>query len=131
VTTASDRYSPQVVGRVREMTRVGNWPADEPGVGTGEAGSLERGTFVRVQIRHVPGDEGVRVVYKVFGCSAAIASASLVAEWVEAGRPLRPEAVAAALELPPDRAHVAALAVDAAERALAAWHRANGREAAE
>lgn len=114
------RYSAQVVARVREMTRVGAWPEGRPDVGTGEAGSIDAGTFVRVQVRSAAGDgNGVAAVYKVFGCSAAIASTSLVAEWIERGRALDPAAVVAALDLPPERAHVATLAVEAGNNALA------------
>lgn len=112
------RYSAAVVGRVREMARVGAW-ADGPDVGTGEAGSLAEGTFVRVQVREdAMGGGRLEAVYKVFGCSAAIASASLVAEWIEQERPLRAEDVMAALELPAARAHAARMAVEAAEKAV-------------
>lgn len=112
------RYSAAVVARVREMARVGAWPADAAGVGTGEAGSLAEGTFVRVQVR--PSGQGREAVYKVFGCSAAIAAASLVTEWIERGRALAAADVATALELPRERAYVAQLAVEAAEKALGA-----------
>ena len=57
-----------------------------PDVGTGEAGTLDEGTVVRIQVR-VDGDRIAEARFKVFGCSAAIASASLVAEWLE-GAPI-------------------------------------------
>jgi NifU-like protein involved in Fe-S cluster formation len=117
------RYSAAVVERVREMARVGAWPA-APGIGTGEAGAIDSGTFVRIQVRAAAaGDRRFEAVYKVFGCSAAIASASLVAEWIEQERPLRVEDVMATLELPAERAHAARMATEAATRALAACRR--------
>lgn len=108
------RYSDAVVARVRDMARVGDWPGE--GVATGEAGAIADGAFVRVQVRRA--GDGVEAVYKVFGCSAAIAAASLVAEWIEEGRALDAGAVVTALDLPEERAHVAALAVEAGTAAL-------------
>ena len=70
-----------VLERVRDPKYVGWLPRDAPDVGTGEAGTLERGTMTRIQVR--VGAEPRRIddaVFKVFGCSAAIASASLVTE---------------------------------------------------
>jgi len=118
------RYSTAVVARVRAMARVGAWP-EGPGVGTGEAGSLDEGTFVRMQVR--TSGQGYEAVYKVFGCSAAIASASLVAEWIEQARTLSADDVRAALELPPERGHAAEMAVEAATNAVTAL-RAESRE---
>ena len=82
---------------------------------------MAEGTFVRVQVR--PSGGGCEAVYKVFGCSAAIAAASLVAEWIEQERTLRADDVMAALDLPPDRAHAAGMAVEAATNALTALRR--------
>jgi len=116
------RYSDEVLERVREPQRVGALPAG-PGVGTGETGSLEQGTVTRIAVR-VNGNRIVQARFKVFGCSAAIASASLVAEWLE-GSPvdeatsLTAEGVAQALQLAPERAHLARMAVEAAHDALA------------
>ncbi len=119
------RYSAAVVERVREMARVGAWPEDALGVATGEAGSVAEGTFVRVQVR--PSGGKCEAVYKVFGCSAAIAAASLVTEWIAEGRTLAAADVVTTLDLPPERAHVAALAVDAASSALASLRRREPR----
>ena len=102
------------------MQRVGSLAGDH--VGTGEAGTLDDGTVVRIQVRR----EGERIAearFRVFGCSAAIASASLVAEWLE-GAPidqamaLTPQRVVQHLDLAPARTHVAGLAVDAALKAV-------------
>lgn len=115
-------YSAEVLSRVQALDRAGTLPAGAAGVGRGEAGSLDAGTLTRISVR-LSGDRVVEARYQVFGCSAAIASASLVAERMEGarvaqGRALTAEEVSAALGLPAERAHVARLAVQAARAAL-------------
>ncbi|MGE0041298.1 MAG: iron-sulfur cluster assembly scaffold protein [Vicinamibacterales bacterium] len=123
-------HSAAVLARVRAPGRVGVLAAG-PDVGTGEAGSLEAGTMARIQVR--VGDGRIAAaVFKVYGCSAAIASASLVTEWLdgatlEAARALDGATVAAALELAPERRAVAALVVAAARAAVADWESRQGR----
>jgi NifU-like protein involved in Fe-S cluster formation len=123
------KYSAAVLERVRDPKFAGALPKDAPDVGTGEAGGLDEGTMARIQVRMAPG--GARIAeawFKVFGCSAAIASASYVTEQLQgasiaAARALEPLMVAAELELPLERAHVAALAVRAARAAIEDWER--------
>ena len=125
-------YSAAVLERVRNPQRVGVLP-DSPGVGTGEAGSLDAGTFARIQVRVALG-RVVEARYKVFGCSAAIAATGLVAEWLEgasladAGL-VTPELVVRHLELPEERAHVAGIAVEAARHAIRDAGEKTGRNA--
>ncbi len=120
-------YSAAVLERVRDPKFVGWLPRDAADVGTGEAGSLERGTVTRIQLRIDPVTRRIgEAVFKVFGCSAAIASASLVAErlhgaTLEQARDLEGLAVVAELQLPIERASAAALAVEAAKAAIADW----------
>ena len=114
------KYSDEVLRRVRELERVGVLDGDH--VGTGEVGTLDEGTVVRIQVR-ADGDRIAEARFKVFGCSAAIASASLVAEWLdgaamdEAGR-ITTERVVQQLNLAPEREHVARIAVEAAMKAI-------------
>lgn len=109
------RYSEEVLNRVREPKRVGSLDGDH--VGTGEVGTLDEGTVVRIQVR-TTGDRIAESRFKVFGCSAAIASASLVAEWLD-GAPmseasgLTAERVVQKLDLAPEREFVARMAVEA------------------
>jgi nitrogen fixation NifU-like protein len=123
------QYSPAVLERVRNPKFAGALPKDAADVGTGEAGSLDQGTMVRIQIRVAEDGRRVREAwFKVFGCSAAIASASLVAERLQGvtlsgAREIEAVAVAAELQLPIERAHVAGLAVRAAHAAVADWER--------
>lgn len=115
------RYSEEVLSRVREPRRVGALEGEH--VGTGEVGALDEGTVVRIQVLR-SGDHIAQARFRVFGCSAAIASASLVAEWLEGApiaeaRTLTPERVVQRLDLAPEREHVARMAVEAAQRAVA------------
>ena len=114
------RHSNEVLSRSREPKRVGT--LDGAHVGTGEVGTLDEGTVVRIQVRR-SGDRIAEARFKVFGCSAAIASASLVAEWLEGARiveagGMTPERVVQTLQLAPERAYVARMAVEAGLKAL-------------
>ena len=114
------KYSDEVLQRVRQPRRAG--ALDGEHVGTGEVGTLDEGTVVRIQVRR-SGDRIAEARFKVFGCSAAIASASLVAEWLE-GAPIKeangvtPERVVQRLALAPEREHVARMAVEAGLKAI-------------
>ena len=114
------KYSDEVLRRVRDPQRAGSLNGDH--VGTGEVGTLDEGTVVRIQVR-TDGDRIAEARFKVFGCSAAIASASLVAEWLEgaamdeAGK-VTAEQVVQKLGLPPERHHVARMAVEAGLKAV-------------
>jgi nitrogen fixation NifU-like protein len=119
-------YSPEVLARCREPRRAGSLPQDDAAVGTGTAGTLDEGTVTRVQVR--VGADGVvaDARFKVFGCSAAIASASLVADrlvgaTLDEARRLEPAALVEALALADGKRPMAALAVAAARLALADW----------
>jgi nitrogen fixation NifU-like protein len=77
---------------------------------------------MRIQVKR-EGDRIVEARFKVFGCSAAIASASLVAEWFEGAaiaeaRRLTPERVVQQLDLAPEREYTARLAVEAGLKAV-------------
>jgi NifU-like protein involved in Fe-S cluster formation len=115
------KYSDEVLRRVRELERVGTLDGEH--VGTGEVGTLDEGTVVRIQVMR-SGDRIAAARFKVFGCSAAIASASVVAEWLDGAAIAEAKAVTAEqvvqkLELVPEREHVARMAVQAAMKALA------------
>ncbi|MEO7133873.1 MAG: iron-sulfur cluster assembly scaffold protein [Vicinamibacterales bacterium] len=109
------KYSDEVLRRVRNPQRAGSLEGGH--VGTGEVGTLDEGTVVRIQVRR----EGNRIAearFKVFGCSAAIASASLVAEWldgaaIEEAGTMTADRVVRQLALAPEREHVARMAVEA------------------
>jgi NifU-like protein involved in Fe-S cluster formation len=115
------KYSDEVLRRVRELERVGTLDGEH--VGTGEVGTLDQGTVVRIQVMR-SGDRIAEARFKVFGCSAAIASASVVAEWLDGAsiaeaKTLTAEQVVQKLELVPEREHVAHMAVQAGLAAIA------------
>jgi len=121
------RYSDEVLTRVREPRRVGALPAEDRNVGTGETGTLDQGTVTRIQVR-VTGKTVAEARFKVFGCSAAIASASLVAELLEGAsleeaRQLNANRVVRTLQLAAAREYLATMAVDAAHEAIRDWER--------
>jgi nitrogen fixation NifU-like protein len=90
--------------------------------------------MTRIQVRVNAETQRIdEAVFKVFGCSAAIASASLVTERLHGSslneaRDLESLAIAAELELPIERARMAALAVEAAKGAVADWERKHDRD---
>ena len=114
------KYSDEVLRRVREPQRAGSLDGDH--VGTGEVGTLDEGTVMRIQVRR-DGDRIAEARFKVFGCSAAIASASLVAEWLEGAaiaeaKQLTSERVVQRLDLAPEREYTARMAVEAGMKAI-------------
>lgn len=124
-------YSEAVRTRCREPRRAGAWPDDDRDVGTGSAGSLDAGTWTRLQVRVGADGRIDDTRFKVFGCSAAIASASFVADQlVGATRSeacaLEPAAVAESLRLPDEKRAMAALATEAARSAVEDWERRRG-----
>jgi nitrogen fixation protein NifU and related proteins len=119
-------YSPEVLARCREPRRAGTLPQHDGAVGTGTAGTLDEGTVTRVQVKVDADGVIADARFKVFGCSAAIASASLVADrlvgaTLDEARRLEPAALVTALALADEKRPMAALAVTAARLALADW----------
>lgn len=125
-------YSAAVRSRALDPKYAGWLPRDARDVGTGEAGNAAHGALTRIQVRIDAATRRIdEAVFKVIGGGAAVASASLVAERlrgasVERAKALEGLAVVAELELPLEGARVAALAVEAARRAIADWERKNG-----
>jgi NifU-like protein involved in Fe-S cluster formation len=128
----SAAYSAEVKRRCLEAPRAGSWPETDARVGTGTVGSLDAGTMTRLQVRIDPARRVVEDArFTVFGCSAAIASASVVADQLvgkslrEAGA-LEAAEVARRLQLPADKHAMAAQATDAARMAVGDWERKEG-----
>lgn len=119
------RYSAEVRRRCREVPRAGGWPVDDPSVATGTFAGGADETRIQVQLRV----EDARVVdarFKAFGCSAAIASGSVVAEQavgrsIESVADMTGQAVAATLDLPDDKWAIATGAVAAVQAAAEQW----------
>jgi nitrogen fixation NifU-like protein len=116
-------YSDKVLDHYENPRNVGSFAKDEPGVGTGMVGAPACGDVMKLQIKV---DNGVitDARFKTYGCGSAIASSSLVTEWVK-GRTLDSAAqitnseIASELALPPVKIHCSILAEDAIKAAVA------------
>jgi nitrogen fixation NifU-like protein len=119
-------YNDKVIDHYENPRNVGTLDKDDPNVGTGLVGAPACGDVMRLQIR--VSDEGVieDAKFKTFGCGSAIASSSLVTEWVkgksvEWAEGLKNESIVQELSLPPVKVHCSVLAEDAIKAAVADW----------
>jgi nitrogen fixation NifU-like protein len=128
-------YSPKVIDHFQNPRNVGSLPKDDPHVGTGLVGAPECGDVMKLQIRINP-DTGVieEAKFKTFGCGSAIASSSLVTEWLT-GRTLdqalaiKNSDIVDELQLPPVKIHCSVLAEDAIRAAVADYQRKREKQA--
>jgi len=117
-------YSDKVVDHYKNPRNVGSMDASLGDVGTGVVGAPECGDVMRLQIKVDEDDRIVDAKFKTFGCGSAIASSSLVTEWVkgktldEAMR-IKNTEIVAELALPPVKIHCSVLAEDAVRAAIA------------
>lgn len=117
-------YSEKVLDHYEHPRNVGTLDKDAPNVGTGMVGAPACGDVMRLQIQ--VDDNGVieDAKFKTYGCGSAIASSSLVTEWMkgktldEAGQ-IKNTAIAEELALPPVKIHCSVLAEDAITAAIA------------
>ena len=116
-------YSDKVMDHYENPRNVGSLDSEETDVGTGMVGAPACGDVMRLQIK--VSDEGVieDACFKTYGCGSAIASSSLVTEWVK-GKTLDEAAsiknsdIAEELALPPVKIHCSVLAEDAIKAAI-------------
>jgi nitrogen fixation NifU-like protein len=121
-------YSDKVVDHYEHPRNVGSFGKDEEGVGTGLVGAPACGDVMKLQIK--VSSEGIieDAKFKTFGCGSAIASSSLVTEWVK-GKSLDEAAsiknteIAQHLALPPVKIHCSVLAEDAIKAAVADYRK--------
>ena len=117
-------YSEKLLDHYEHTRNVGTLDKDAADVGTGMVGAPACGDVMRLQIK--VNDKGVieDAKFKTYGCGSAIASSSLVSEWVkgktldEAGKISNAE-IADELALPPVKIHCSILAEDAVKAAIA------------
>ena len=117
-------YSEKVIDHYENPRNVGTFDKEAADVGTGMVGAPACGDIVRLQIK--VNDEGIieDARFKAYGCGSAIASSSLITEWVkgksleEAGA-IKNSDIAEELELPPVKVHCSILAEDAIKAAIA------------
>jgi len=116
-------YSNQVIDHYENPRNVGNLDKDAKNVGTGMVGAPACGDVMRLQIQ--VGDDGIieDARFKTYGCGSAIASSSLVTEWLK-GKTLDQAAeiknkhIAEELALTPVKVHCSVLAEDAIKAAI-------------
>src|SRR5437762_1265867 len=117
-------YSDKVIDHYENPRNVGSFTKTEEGVGTGMVGAPACGDVMKLQIK--VGKDGVieDAKFKTFGCGSAIASSSLVTEWVkgmtvEQALSLKNTQIVEELNLPPVKIHCSVLAEDAIKAAIA------------
>ena len=115
-------YSEKVLDHYENPRNVGAFAKDELNIGTGMVGAPACGDVMKLQIK-VENDIITDAKFKTYGCGSAIASSSLVTEWVkgksleDAGR-IRNTDIATELALPPVKIHCSILAEDAIKAAI-------------
>jgi nitrogen fixation NifU-like protein len=116
-------YSDKVIDHYENPRNVGSFDKSDPNVGTGMVGAPACGDVMKLQIK--VNDQGIieDAKFKTYGCGSAIASSSLVTEWLkgktldEAGS-IKNSAIAEELALPPVKIHCSILAEDAIKAAV-------------
>ena len=129
-------YSDKVIDHNNNPRNVGSLPKEDKSVGTGLVGAPACGDVMKLQIK--VNDEGkiIDAKFKTFGCGSAIASSSLVTEWIkgktltEAGS-IQNNQIAQELSLPPVKIHCSILAEDAIKAAISDYKRKNAKETTE
>lgn len=124
-------YNEKVIDHYENPRNVGSFDKDEDGVGTGVVGAPACGDVMKLQIKI--NDEGVieDAKFKTYGCGSAIASSSLVTEWVKGktvdeALAIKNTEIATALALPPVKIHCSVLAEDAIKAAVSDYKAKSG-----
>ena len=135
VTGADMTYSDKLIDHYENPRNVGSLDKEAADVGTGLVGAPACGDVMKLQIKVSQAGVIEDARFKTFGCGSAIASSSLVTEWVkgktvdEAMR-IKNTDVAQELDLPPVKVHCSVLAEDAIKAAITDWQRKQARAAA-
>ena len=117
-------YSDKVLDHYENPRNVGSFDKNDPNVGTGMVGAPACGDVMKLQIK-VSGTGMIEdAKFKTYGCGSAIASSSLVTEWLKGktldqASEIKNSAIAEELALPPVKIHCSVLAEDAIKAAVA------------
>jgi nitrogen fixation NifU-like protein len=116
-------YSDKVIDHYENPRNVGSFAKDESGIGTGMVGAPACGDVMKLQIK--VNKEGIieDAKFKTYGCGSAIASSSLVTEWLKGknldeAQAIKNSDIATELALPPVKIHCSILAEDAIKAAI-------------
>ena len=120
-------YSDKVLDHYENPRNVGSFEKDDRSVGTGMVGAPACGDVMRLQIK--VNDNGIieDARFKTYGCGSAIASSSLLTEWVKGktldeAQEIKNTEIAEELALPPVKVHCSVLAEDAIKAAIKNYH---------
>ena len=126
-------YSEKVLDHYENPRNVGSFEKGDTTVGTGMVGAPACGDVMKLQIK--VSDTGVieDARFKTYGCGSAIASSSLLTEWVkgktlEEASQIKNSEIAEELALPPVKVHCSVLAEDAIKAAISDFKQKNGEE---
>ncbi|MFC0180564.1 Fe-S cluster assembly scaffold IscU [Thorsellia kenyensis] len=125
-------YSEKVIDHYENPRNVGSFDSEDPSVGSGMVGAPACGDVMKLQIK--VNEQGIieDAKFKTYGCGSAIASSSLVTEWMK-GKSLDEAAeikntdIAEELELPPVKIHCSILAEDAIKAAITDYKNKNNK----
>ena len=124
-------YSDKVIDHYENPRNVGSFAKDDPSVATGMVGAPACGDVMKLQIK--VNEQGIieDAKFKTYGCGSAIASSSLVTEWVKGktldeAQQIKNTDIAQELALPPVKIHCSILAEDAIKAAIADYKQKRG-----
>ena len=117
-------YSDKVLDHYENPRNVGSFDKNDPNVGTGMVGAPACGDVMKLQIKVSDGGKIEDAKFKTYGCGSAIASSSLVTEWLKGktldqASEIKNSSVSEELALPPVKIHCSVLAEDAIKAAVA------------
>ncbi len=129
-------YSDKVVDHYENPRNVGSFETGDQGVGTGLVGAPACGDVMKLQIKVTADGIIEDAKFKTFGCGSAIASSSLVTEWIkgktlEEASEIKNTQIADHLALPPVKIHCSVLAEDAIKAAISDYKEKAKADAAE
>ena len=123
-------YSEKVLDHYENPRNVGSFDKDDKQIGTGMVGAPACGDVMKLQIK--VNESGIieDARFKTYGCGSAIASSSLLTEWVKGktldeARKIKNTDIAEELALPPVKVHCSVLAEDAIKAAIENYHMKN------
>lgn len=124
-------YSVKVIDHYENPRNVGSFGKEDESVGTGMVGAPACGDVMKLQIKVNPAGVIEDAKFKTYGCGSAIASSSLVTEWVKGktvdeALSIKNTAIAEELALPPVKIHCSILAEDAIKAAVADYKKKRG-----
>jgi len=124
-------YSVKVIDHYENPRNVGTFDKEDDGVGTGMVGAPACGDVMKLQIKVNKAGVIEDAKFKTYGCGSAIASSSLVTEWVKGktvdqALSIKNTEIAEELALPPVKIHCSILAEDAIKAAVADYKKKHG-----